>query len=143
MPKPKATPQKQPAAKKTAATQTPGKRGGAREGAGRKNAAVEAATQNAHIILANARAKKLAHEAMMAELEFNIKSGQYINRDLVRQAQTTAFAACAQAMRSIQDNLERKHGVSAEVAEVVGGLVDEILAGLADDMESMHNAGSR
>lgn len=141
MPTTKATKPKKPAkATPPAAT---GKRGGAREGAGRKNAAEEAATQNARIILANARAKKEAHLAMMAELEFNIKSGKYIDRDLVRQAQTTAYASCAQAMRSIQDNLERKHGVSAEVAEVVGGLIDEILAGLADDMERIHSGSSR
>ena len=124
--------------KKTAASG----RGGAREGAGRKNAAVEQATQSAHILLAQARAKKEAHLAMMAELEFNIKSRKFIDRDHVRQAQTTAYASCAQAMRSIQDNLERKHGVAPEVAEVVGGFIDEILSSLADDMERIHNENS-
>lgn len=116
----------------------PSKRGGARPGAGRKNSVVEAATNDAHIIYAKARAKKEAHLAQMAELEYKIKSGEYLPRDEIRQGSATAFATVAQSLRSIPDTLERKYGIPPEVAEKVGLLIDDAMADLAEQLERLH-----
>ncbi len=123
-----------------AVSPTPGARGGARANSGRKSAAVEAGSADAHILYAKARAKKEAFLAQMAELDFKVKAGEYLPRDEIRQASATAFATIAQTLRSIPDNLERRLGVSADVAEEVGRLIDDAMADLAADLERMHEA---
>lgn len=121
------------------AAPVPGKRGGARPGAGRKSAAHEAATADASIIYAKSKAKKMAFDAQMAELEFKVKSGEYLPRADIKEASATAFAMIAQALRSIPDNIERRLGVSPEVAEEISALIDEAMSNLADELERMHS----
>lgn len=89
-------------------------------------------------LYARAKAKKEAYLANLAELEYRTKSGEYVSRDAVRQASATAFAAIAQALRSIPDNLERKLGVTPEVSEAVSLLLDEAMAELASDLQRIH-----
>lgn len=96
--------------------------------------------QNPGALYAGAKARKEAAHAAKAELEFRIKAGQYLPRDAYRSAMATAFQAVAQALRSIPDNLERKMGVTPEVAEAVGAAIDEAMGDLAYSMEQMHNA---
>lgn len=87
---------------------------------------------------ATAKARKEMALAAKAELEFRVKSKQYLPREAVRSAMATAFQSVAQALRSIPDNLERKLGVSPEVAETVSSAIDEAMGDLAFALEQMH-----
>lgn len=109
--------------------------GGARAGAGKKPAGYE---KPEHIIdLEKERARNEKAKADLNELEFKIKSGEYVPRDAVRQAAATAFASVAQALRSIPDALERKINLDPRVAESIGATIDEVLDSLASDLEMM------
>lgn len=121
--------------KQDSSAATVGKRGGYREGAGRKSEAVEKETAGAHILYAKARAKREAMQAQLAELDYKIRSGEYVARADVQQASATAFATIAQSLRSIPDNLERRLNVSPEIAEDVGLLIDDAMNSLADALE--------
>ncbi len=112
--------------------------GGKREGAGRKPKELNDLTKNSHVEYTKARAKNEAYKANNAELDFKIKSGQYLPRIEVQQATATAFATIAQTMRSIPDNLERRLGVSPEVAEAVSAMIDDCMADLSIDLEKIH-----
>lgn len=79
----------------------------------------------------------MAFDAQMAELDFQVKSGKYVARADVVQSNATAFATIAQTLRSIPDNLERRLGISPAVAEEIGFMIDEMMNGLADQMERM------
>ena len=116
----------------------PGQRGGVRPNSGRKSAAVEAGSADAHVLYAKARAKKEAFLAQMAELDYKVKAGEYLPRDAVRQAAATAFATIAQTMRSIPDNVERRLGITPEIAEEISHLIDEAMADLSNELERMH-----
>lgn len=114
------------------------KRGGTRENAGRKPKEINDLTKDAHVEYTAARAKKEKALADMAELEYEIKSGNYLPREDVRQAIATAFATVAQTLRSIPDNIERTLGVSAEIAEEVGKLIDNSMEDLSIELEKIH-----
>lgn len=109
-------------------------RGGARPGAGRKSAALEAEIAPSLVILRKSQAKKAAFDAQMSELEFNVKAGKYVLRSDVVQSNSTAYAMVAQAMRSIPDNLERRLGISPEVAEEIGVMIEEAMDALYEQM---------
>lgn len=113
------------------------KRGGSRPGSGRKSTAIEEGAADAHILYAKARAKDMAFRAQQAELDFKISSGQFISRAEVRQSCAQAFSAIAQTIRSLPDNIERRLGISPELAEEIQILLDEALNALADDLERM------
>ena len=55
----------------------------------------------------------------------------------VRQASATALASLVQTLRSIPDNLERRLGVSPELAQAVGEMIDAALDTVADEFELM------
>lgn len=84
-----------------------------------------------------ARARNELAKAELNELEVKTKTGEYGSRAQFRQASATAIAALAQTLRSIPDNLERKLGVSADVAGEVGVLIDNALNDLASEFEMM------
>jgi hypothetical protein len=90
---------------------------------------------------ATARARKESAAAAMAELQYRIKSSEYVSRDSVQAAVASALAAMAQSLRSIPDNIERKIGVDPEVAQEVGFLIDEAMDSLADELERMARDG--
>ena len=73
----------------------------------------------------------------MNELEFKIKSGEYVEREAVKQASATALAAVAQSLRSLPDTLERKLNITPEVAELIGAEIDATLDSLAEDFALM------
>lgn len=113
--------------------------GGRRAGAGRKTKEVEALTHSSLIEREANKARLEKAKADKAEHDFQVQIGLYVEREAVRGAQAKAFSAVAQSLRSIPDVLERKLGVSPDVAERVGQEVDSILSTLADTMESMHD----
>lgn len=109
--------------------------GGAREGAGRPaKGFVKPQSASKYD---EARARNELAKAELNELEVKTKTGEYGSRAQFRQASATAIAALAQTLRSIPDNLERKLGVSADVATEVGVLIDNALADLASEFEMM------
>lgn len=84
-----------------------------------------------------ARARNESAKADLNELEFKIKSGEYVARVAVVQATATAYAAIAQALRSLPDHLERRLALAPEVAEEIGRQIDEALGELAGVLEKM------
>jgi phage terminase Nu1 subunit (DNA packaging protein) len=103
--------------------------GGARKGAGRKPAGYTPPPERVDLEIARAR-NELA-KAELNELELAIKRGEYVSRIAVKQETATAMATMAQTLRSVPDNLERKLGVSPEVAMEVGLLIDNALNDIA------------
>lgn len=118
------------------------KHGGARANSGRKSAALEGGAADAHIVYAKSRAKKEAFAAAMAELDYKKASGQFVPREDVREAAATAFSTIAQTLRSIPDNIERKLGVTPEIAEEIGILIDDAMNELATELEALHRGAT-
>lgn len=87
-----------------------------------------------------ARARNESAKAELNELEVKIKTGEYGSRASYRQASATALASLAQTLRSVPDNLERRMGISPEVAQEVGDMIDAALNDLASEFEMMTNA---
>lgn len=109
--------------------------GGAREGSGRKpNGYVKPKEVQAFDA---ARARNEQAKAELNELELKIKSGEYGSRAAFRQATATALASLAQTLRSVPDNLERRLGISPEIAAEVGMQIDDALNDIASEFEMM------
>lgn len=89
-------------------------------------------------LYAGAKARKEAALAAKAELDFRVKAGLYLPREAVKTANATAYAAVAQALRSIPDNLERKLGVSPEIADAIGRFIDDAMGDLAHELARIH-----
>lgn len=94
--------------------------------------------ENPGLYYATGKARKEMAHAAKAELEFRIKDGQYLPREKIRGALAEAYQAVAQALRSIPDNLERKLGITPELAEVVSSAIDDAMGELAYAMEQIH-----
>ena len=107
--------------------------GGARRGAGRK--AADYVKPPEIVDFEMARARNEAAKAALNELEFKVRSGEYVSRSAVVQATATAYAAIAQTLRSIPDHLERRLALDAAIAEEIAKLIDESLNELADTFE--------
>lgn len=112
-----------------------GGHGGARKGAGRKPVGY-VKPQEATDFEA-ARARNEAAKANLNELEFKIKSGEYVEREAVKQAAASALATVAQSLRSLPDTLERKLNVSPEITELIGAEIDACLESLSEDLSLM------
>ena len=112
----------------------PSRRGGARPGAGRKTA--DYINPDEVVDFEKAKARKETALADLHELDYKVKSGQYVSRASVRQASATALATLVQGMRSISDNLERR-GVPPEVCVQVEAIINAGLADIARDLELM------
>lgn len=109
--------------------------GGARTGAGRKPK--DYVKPEAIEDFEEARARNESAKADLNELEFKVKSGEYVARSAVIQATATAYATIAQTLRSLPDHLERRLALAPEVAEEVGRQIDEALGELAAVFERM------
>lgn len=107
--------------------------GGERRGAGRKPA--DYVKPQEIVDFEKARARHESVKADLAEVELKIKTSEYISRSAVVQATATAYAAVAQALRSIPDHLERRLALDPLIAEEVAKLIDESLNDLADTFE--------
>lgn len=110
-------------------------RGGYRPGAGRKPAGYVPPPERIDLDREKARNEKA--KADLNELELAVRRGQYVDRAQVKQAAATALSALAQTLRSVPDNLERKLGVSPEVAAEVGLLIDSALDEVANQFEAI------
>lgn len=118
------------------------KHGGRRAGAGGRTKEQREANGDSIADYNKAKAKNELYKAHMAELEFNIKAGQYVERAAVIEAAATAYATAVQALRSIPDNLERQFGLSPAMAEQVGIHIDDVLNQLAGTFEGFHQEAS-
>lgn len=113
-------------------------RGGARPGAGRKPAGYQKPDEA--VSFDKAKARKETALADLHELDFKVKSGQYVSRIEVKQASATAMAHLAQTIRSIPDTLERK-GVPAATCAVIDSVITDTLAEAGVALAKLH-AGS-
>lgn len=86
------------------------------------------------------RARKEAALADLHELDYKVKSGQYVSRDAVKQAAATTMATLAQTLRSLPDNLERR-GVSAVVCAKIDAVITETLTDTARSLEQLYKNG--
>jgi hypothetical protein len=118
-------------------------RGGIRANAGGKSKHVRDSTEESHIEYTASRAKKESFAAKMLEHNFNVESGKFVPRSEVQRAAAVAFATVTQTLRSIPDNLERRLGISPEIAEQIAFQIDEIMGDLADDLEKMHSTSAQ
>lgn len=113
----------------------PSSRGGARPGAGRKPAGYEQPQER--IDYERERARNEKAKADLNELDFKVKSGEYVPREAVQQAAATLLSSVAQTLRSIPDTLERRINTSPEITEVIGIEIDNILDGLGDELRML------
>lgn len=86
------------------------------------------------IDLDKARARNEQAKAELNELKLKVETGQYVERDAVRQASATMLATLSQALRSLPDNLERKFNLSPEVLTFIGREIDALTDGMAQDL---------
>lgn len=84
-----------------------------------------------------ARARNEAAKADLNELELAVRRGLYVERAWVQQLSATALATLAQNLRSVPDNLERRTGISPEVAQEVEQMIDNALNDLAIEFEEL------
>ena len=112
-----------------------GGRGGARPGTGPKPKGYVRPPEA--VDFDKARARKEQANAELAELELAKRTRSQVDRIAVRQASATALASLVQSLRSIPDNLERRLGLSPEVAQSVGEMIDACLDTVADEFQLM------
>lgn len=86
-----------------------------------------------------ARARNESAKADLNELDFKVKSRQYLSRDAFIQASATAIATFAQTCRTLPDALERK-GIPPSVCEQVMQTIDGALTELADELSKFTKA---
>ena len=111
------------------------RRGGARPGAG--GAAPYSKSQDLKDLDA-AKARKEAALADMHELDYKIKTREYVSRVAVQQASATAMATLAQTLRSVPDNLERR-GIPPEVCVRIDKAINEALADVGIALAKIHD----
>lgn len=107
-------------------------RGGARVGAGRKPPAYVKPQET--MDFDKAKARKETALADLHELDYKVKSGQYVSRNSVKQATATIMAALAQGIRSLPDHLERR-GVEPKVCVQIDAAITEALADTGKALE--------
>jgi hypothetical protein len=69
--------------------------------------------------------------------ELQIKDRQLIPKPEVEQAISTAFAALAQEIKAITDNLERRFGITPEIIEAVEETLHEGMEGMQERLASL------
>ena len=109
--------------------------GGFRPGAGGKPAGYVRPPEV--IDLDREKARNERAKANINEFEYAVLRGRYVDRAEVRQAAATALAELAQTLRSVPDSIERRLGVSPEVAAEVGDLIDHALNEVAARFEAV------
>lgn len=81
--------------------------------------------------------RKAWYEGETRKRDLQIKDRELIPASEVETVIATTFAALAQGMRSIPDNLERRHGIDASVAEAVEVALLEEMDALADRLSEL------
>jgi phage terminase Nu1 subunit (DNA packaging protein) len=77
------------------------------------------------------------YEGEVKKRDLQVKDRELIPVEEVERVVATAFAALASDIRAIPDNLERKHGVSGDVAEQVEEALNEAMDGIADRLSAL------
>lgn len=108
--------------------------GGRRPGAGRPRKTEQ---NDAHTLLAKAKAKHESYKAQMAEIAYKKEIRDLITAAEVEETVGTAFASIAQTMLALSDNLERRAGLSPDQTESVESIIHESLTELADRLSSV------
>ena len=90
---------------------------------------------------AQAVARKESALADLNELEYKVKSGQYLERAAFREAAATVLSELAQALRSLPDALERKHALPPKALLDVEQTIDEVLLSAATGLEMFTESG--
>lgn len=134
-------------------TTYPSSRGGKREGAGRlpglsnkERAAVESGeldldsplvTEATRLSIRRGRAvaDKAEADAKNADLKFKVDSKEYLPRTAFREAAATLLAELAQGLRSLPDELERKHSLAPEIVQAVEETINDHLSEIANGLE--------
>lgn len=109
--------------------------GGHRDGAGRKPAGYEHPEGRADFERERAEHERVKRE--QREFKLAVERGEYIKIDQVRQASATLLAVVSQSLRSLPDNLERRHALAPDVVEGVTADVDAALAEMAAVLKAM------
>lgn len=90
----------------------------------------------------SAKLRKERSLADMHELNYKVKSGQYVERAAVREAAATLLASLAQSLRGIPDNLERKFNLPPDVAEDIERVINAALGDVAEGLCMFTDDGS-
>ena len=123
-------------------------KGGRRDGAGRPkgmgNEQMQAradageeldpeSTDRLTIAVRKAKAVALKEESIagLKALELQVETKKYLPRDAYREATATLLATLSQALRSIPDTLERKHGLPPAALQYIEATIDEQLSSAA------------
>lgn len=87
--------------------------------------------------LMEAQDRKAWYEGETKRRDLQIKDRELIPAHDVERVIATAFAAISSDVRAIPDNLERKHGISGEVAEAVEAELHLAMDSLASRLAEM------
>lgn len=77
------------------------------------------------------------YDGEKSKRDLQVKDRELIPVTEVEVVVATAFAALASDVRAIPDNLERRHGVSGDVAERVEDALNEAMDAIADRLSKM------
>lgn len=81
--------------------------------------------------------RKAWYESEAKRLDLQERSRELITAQEVERVIALTFSAIAQNLRAIPDNLERRHGISGEVAEMVESALFESMDEMADRLSSL------
>lgn len=109
--------------------------GGAREGSGRKPADYE--PPEARLDYERERAEHERVKREQREFKLAVERGEYLPREVQRQAAATALAVLTQSLRAVPDNLERVCGLTPEQAEKAQEMIDAALSEVAVAFKAM------
>lgn len=85
--------------------------------------------------------RKAWYEGETKRRDLQIRDGELIPAGDVERVIATAFAAIASDIRAIPDNLERKYGITGDVAESVEVLLHEAMDSLSDRLAKLAPVG--
>lgn len=77
------------------------------------------------------------YEGEAKKRDLQVRDRELIPVAEVERVVATAFAAIASDIRAIPDNLERRHGISGDVAELVEEALNEAMDGIADRLSAV------
>jgi phage terminase Nu1 subunit (DNA packaging protein) len=112
-----------------------GGHGGHREGAGRKPAGYEHPDGRADYEKERAEHERVKRE--QREFKLAQERGEFVSRQAVRQATSTALALLTQSVRSVPDNCERQLALAPEVVEMIQTQIDLALSEVARAFQSL------
>ena len=112
-----------------------GAHGGARAGSGRKPEGYEHPAGRADFELERAEHERVKRE--QREFKLAQERGEYVSREAVRQAASTALAVLTQSVRSIPDNCERQLALLPETVELIQQQIDAALTEVAVAFKAM------